>query len=139
MDKFEKEINKILPLSTTHLVYKNKIILSEKILKNLKISIKNNIKNPSKNLDVFIIKAVFDSEDDEYPLAIIVELNHLTPELELKPVLGYWKNFIYTPDDLLKYGFKKNHLDKMMNAVKNRTVSFRKIDSSIVEIFEKKK
>ncbi len=139
-EKLEQKINKILPLSKANLVYKNKIILSEsRIMKKLLASIKNNIKKPSKDIEVFIVEARFDFDDEEYPLAITINMNNLTTELKLNPVLGYMKNFLYTHKDLLKYGFKKSHLNQMINAVKNRLVSFRKISSPISEVFDKVK
>jgi hypothetical protein len=136
MDKLKDKINEVLPLLNTNLYYKNKLILSEKSLDKLENNIKKKIKNPSKKLNVFIIEGNFDPNDDKNTLSFTIAMYDLTPDLELEPVLGYMKSFYYSKDDLKKYEFNKIKLNKLVNAVKNRTVSFRKISSSVKEVFE---
>jgi hypothetical protein len=138
MEELKKKINKILPLSMENIYHKNKLILSEKTPEKIDNAVEEKVKNPSKNIQVFLIRARFNNNSN-HPFIISVIMTNITPESRLEHILGYMKTFVYTKDDLEKYGFDKSDLIKIMNAVKNRTVSFRKITSPISEVYESKK
>ncbi len=135
--KLEK-INNIIDVNKYHLFRNNKNILSANTFKMLKDELKQ-FEEPSKNLKVYLIQFNIDPKY-KYPLMINCTQNTLTPKLNL--VINdedMTTSVTYTPDELLKYGFKKNHLTKIMKAMKDDLISYRKPNvsiSSIVKLYE---
>lgn len=134
-NQLKNKINKIIPLSKTNLFYKNKLILSANTLKNLESDIRKDISNPSQDKTVFIIRVVYDPEDESAVLTINCSKKIITPDLELDDVVGSMKTFIYTQDDLDNLGFKSTHLKKIIKVVDKRLLS-KNITSSINDVLK---
>lgn len=116
-----EKISKVIPVSKTNLFYKNKLIITSNTLKKLEEDIKKNITNPKKDKDVYIVRVVYNEDDDDNILVINCSKKIITSELKLNNVIGTMKTIIYTKDDLEKHGFKKNHITKIINAVNKGT------------------
>ena len=140
MDKLNEKINKIkdtLDPYKDHLFVSNDLVASEKTTKALKEYVKNNYDAPSKNIKGFIIRMDLDKKN-KIPLRINCGQITLTPKLFIGPKDDdILQTFTYTTDELLKYGFKLNHIKKMMKAIKNNTISFEKSSVSISELLKK--
>ncbi len=133
MNNTKNKLNKIIPLSKTNLFYKNKLILSANTLKNMEVNIKKNINAPQNNKIVYIIRVVYDPTDTSNVLTISCSKKIITPELELKNVVGSMKNIIYTSEDLKNIGFNKTHLIKIIKTINNKLLT-KKITSNIKEV-----
>lgn len=133
--EIKNKINKIIPLGKTNLFYKNKLILSSNTLKNLEKDIKSNISNPKKDKIIFIIRVCYEPDDSSNTLVINCSKKILTPELELKNVVGSMKNIIYTNEDLENIGFTKKHINNIIKVVDNKLLA-KKITSSIYEVIQ---
>jgi hypothetical protein len=106
-------------------------------MKDIKTAIKNDYDAPKKNIKGFIIRLKID-KNNKKPLRINCCQITLTPKLFIGPKDDdILQTFIYTTDELLKYGFKLNHIKKMMKAIKNNTISFEKSSVSIYELLKK--
>ena len=117
MTDIKNKLEKIIPLSKTNLFYKNKLILTANTLKNLEKDIRENIIEPKKDKNVFVIRVVYDPTDEENILTISCSKKIITTDLELNNVVGSMKNIIYTLDDLDEIGFNKTILLKIIKAV----------------------
>lgn len=133
MPDIKNKLNKITPLSKTNLFYKNKLILSANTLKKLEKDIRENINHPKNDKTVFIIRVVYDPDDESNILTISCSKKIINPKLELVNVVGTMKNFIYTQDDLKNIGFNKNLLKKVIKIVDKKLLG-KKITSNINEI-----
>lgn len=133
--QYKNKINKIIPLSKTNLFYKNKLILSSNTLKNLESDIRKGISNPKKDKIVFIIRVVYDPEDESAVLTINCSKKIITPDLELDDVIGSMKTFIYTQDDLDNFGFTSTHLKKIIKVVNKRLLT-KNITSNINDVLK---
>ncbi len=138
MDKIIQKLDKIdniIDSNKYHLFRNNKNILSANTFKLLKEDLKH-FEEPSKNLKLYLIQFNIDSKY-KYPLIINCTQNTLTPKLNL--VVNEEDMTIavtYTSDELLKYGFKKNHIYKIINAMKDDKISYRKPNVSISNILK---
>ena len=135
MTDIKNKLEKIIPLSKTNLFYKNKLILTANTLKNLEKDIKENIIEPKKDKNVFVIRVVYDPTDEENILTISCSKKIITTDLELNNVVGSMKNIIYTLDDLDEIGFNKTILLKIIKAVDKKLLS-KKITSTINELLD---
>lgn len=135
MTDIKNKLEKIIPLSKTNLFYKNKLILTANTLKNLEKDIRENIIEPKKDKNVFVIRVVYDPTDEENILTISCSKKIITTDLELNNVVGSMKNIIYTLDDLDEIGFNKTILLKIIKAVDKKLLS-KKITSTINELLD---
>lgn len=135
MSQYKNKINKIIPLSKTNLFYKNKLILSSNTLKNLESDIRKDISNPKKDKTVFIIRVVYDPEDETAVLTINCSKKIITPDLELDDVVGSMKTIIYSQNDLDNLDFKLSHLKKIIYVVDKKLLS-KNITSSINDVLK---
>ena len=112
----------------------SKYILSEKSLPKLKKAIKVNVKAPSKDIKLYLIRFRYDLEN-KYPLRISVAPYFITEKLNLIPDSEEIALTIeYSSNELEKFGFKKEHINKIINAIKNKKVSFKELTESITNI-----
>jgi len=106
-------------------------------MKDIKTAIKNDYDAPKKNIKGFIIRLKID-KNNKKPLIINCTQVTVTPKLFVDSLDDdVFQIFTYTTDELLKYGFKLNHIKKMMKAIKNNTISFEKSSVSIYELLKK--
>ena len=130
------KIDKSYDMAQIHL-FKNPsstYILGEKTLAKLKKSIKENIKMPTKDVKVFLIKFKLNL-DDKYPLRISFAPYFITEKLNL--VSDYDNHALtieYSKDEFEKYGFNKEHIKKIIKAIKNNKVSYEELSDNITNI-----
>ncbi len=130
------KIDKTYDMSQIHIFKNSKFILSEKTLPKLKKAIKENIKFPSRDIKLYLIRFRFDLEN-KYPLRISIAPYFITEKLNLIPDSDDVALTIeYSSDELKKYGFKKEHITKIIKAIKNKKVSFKELSESITNILE---
>ncbi len=131
-------IDKTFDMSKIHLFKSggSKSLLSEKTMPKLKKAIKENIKPPSKNKKVYTIEFSLNI-DDIYPLRIICGQYTLTSKLALVMEDDDIALTIeYTQDELKKYGFQKEHIKKIIKAIKEQTATFTDLTDNITHILK---
>lgn len=117
-----------------YLYYKNKPILTAKNIKELKQSIKDNIKNPNKDIKVFTITFVYNTNPKKVfrincaEKTITTELDLVTRDFDLG------QSIIYSDKELEKFGFKKNHLTSIIKLIKNGDMPYDVMQVSITKI-----
>lgn len=112
----------------------SKYIICEKTIQKLKKAIKENIKEPNKDIDVYLIKFKINLNSN-YPITISCAPYIITENLNL--ITNHDDVAItikYSSDELKKYGLKKNHISKIINAVKNNKISFNQLTENISNI-----
>lgn len=121
-----------------YLFINKKIILQEKTIPKLKAQIKESLEKPDKNVSGFTISL---SIDEKYKYPLMVNCSQIT----ITPKLNYTQSdddasqtFVYTNEDLEKYGFNKKHLLKIMKAMKNDEISYEENTIPISEILSSK-
>lgn len=131
-------IDKTYDMSKIHLFQSGstKSILSEKTLPKIKKEIKENIKAPEKPKKVYLIEFNL-KPDTEYPLRINCSQRTLSPKL----ALGTKDDDItltvrYSSEELKKYGFKKEHIKRIIKAIKEDTASFKDLADNITHILQ---
>ncbi len=131
-------IDKTYDMSKYHLFKSGglKSYLSDATISKLKKSIKENIKSPSKNRKVYVI-SFFIKPESENPLRIVCGQYTLTTKLALVMEDDDVSLTIkYTKDELEKYGFKKEHIKKIIKSVKEKTASFVDFTDNITHILK---
>lgn len=138
MDKFNKRINAInetIDIDKNYLYRNNKIILFGSSFKELKEGVKE-FENPTKDLKVYSIDFNLDP-DYKYPLIINCTQTTITPKLNLVVKMDDMSlSITYTKEELIKYGFKKSHLTKIMRAIKYDLVSYDKSSIPITNLLK---
>ena len=127
-------IDDSIDMSKYHLFKNGKSILMEPTLSKLKKSIKENIKPPTKNTKVYVVN-FFVQANAKYPLKIFCVQFTITPTNALVAKdddIG--QTIFYSNDELLKYKFKKNHIQKIIKAIKNDLISYEKSYVSITDV-----
>jgi hypothetical protein len=114
-------------------LYRNykKILSSNKTtIKSINEDILENFDPPSKNIKIYKIVYGIDKKwkpaSFSYgPFFIICSQLTITPDLELKQLPDDKSQTItYTINELETIGFKKSHINKIIKAIKNKTISF---------------
>ena len=141
MDKFNKRIDKInetIDINQTYLYRNNKIILFAPSFKQLKEGVKE-FENPSKDLKAYSVDFNLDT-DYKYPLIINCTQTTITPKLNLVVKMDDMSlSITYTKEELIKYGFKKSHINKIIKAIKNDLLSYEKSSipiTTVVNLFK---
>ncbi len=127
-------IDNSIDLSKYHLFKKDKSLLSADNMIKLKKSIKENVKSPQKNTKVYIVNFSIDNTKNK-PFKIILAQFTLTTKLNL--IIDdddYSQTITFTEDELKKYKFRVNHINKIIEAFKNNKISFAKLSVSISKI-----
>lgn len=132
------KIDNLYDMKQIHLFKKSssKYILGDKTLPKLKKLIKENVKVPTKDIKVYLIKFKF-CPDNEYPLRISVGPYIITDKLNL--VMDHDNVALtikYSTDELDKYGFNHSHIDKIIKAIKNKKISYKNLTENITNILE---
>ena len=134
--KFD-DIKKVLDPIKVHIFVANELVASEKTTKILKEYIKNNVEEPKQNLKGYIIHLDIDKKS-KTPLQVEITQVTITKKLLVGPKDDdAFQTFTYSPDELIKNGFKMSHIKKMMKSIKNNLISFEKSSVSITELLKK--
>jgi hypothetical protein len=113
---------------------KSKYIISEKTIPKLEKIIKEEITPPKKDIPVFVIRFRFDLDND-IPLRIIATPYIITNKLNLiinSNNVGL--TIEYSKSELNKFGFDKEHIKKIIKAIKEETASFTDLSDNITHI-----
>jgi hypothetical protein len=140
MDKFDTKINQIkdvLTPSQTHLFVGGDLAASGKTPKEVKDYIKKTYNAPSKDIKSYLITLKINKTSDE-PLIVNCKELTITPKLIIKSTEDDgFQTFIYTKNDIIKFGFKMLHVKKIINAIKTESVSFERNSIPISELLKK--
>ena len=141
-DKVNKKLEKINELIDTkmlHLFHGKNLILSTKTLKEMKTKIYT-LEEPKKNIKVHLIRLKID-KNDTTPLIISCSQYTLTHDYDLYPQDDDpFQTITYTDNELIKYGFKMGHLQRIIKAIKNQLISFKQDVvpiTKIIKLFDK--
>ncbi len=139
MDKLTNILNKvsdIIDTKNSHMFVSNELVASGKTMKDIKTYVKDNYDAPEKDIKGYIIRLKID-KNYKTPLSITCMQITLTPKLFIKSGdEDGIQTFNYTTDELLKHKFSMTHLKKIMKAIKNDAVSYRKTSIPISEILK---
>jgi len=128
------KIDKSIDISVYHMFKNNKSVLTAKTLTDLKKEIKERVKPPSKNIKVFVINFSF-KEDNKYPFRITCGQYTITPKLAMVMKDDDSAQVIrYDIEEFNKYGFKKSHILKIIEAIKNDLISYESLGISITDV-----
>ncbi len=128
------KINNLIDTKLDHMFVGGDLIASEEILKDIKKSVKENYDAPKKDIKGYII-SIKSNINSKIPLSITCMQVTITPKLFIKSTdEDGVQTFTYSPDELIKYGFKLTQLKKIMKAIKNNEVSYRKTSVSISDV-----
>jgi hypothetical protein len=129
-------IDQTYDMNKYHLFKNNKSILEETSINNLKKAIKENIKPPKSDTKVFVINFSIRPEN-KFPLKIVCGQYTLTDKLALVMIDDDTSITItWTKDELKKFGFKKNHISKIIKAIKLDLVSYEDFHDSITHVLD---
>lgn len=138
-----KDIDSVLQTQTYHIFYKNNHLkqLSGPTPEKVKLLIKEHVNPPKNNKKVYIIRVKINNSNTHSNNKLIINClqQTITPTLALKIEKGdYMITISYSNEEFKKYGFKLSHVKKIINALKNHTVSLEKNIINITEILSKK-
>jgi hypothetical protein len=130
------KIDKSIDISVYHMFKNNKSVLTAKTLTKLQKEVKERIKPPSKDVKVFVMDfALSEEDDDKFPFRIICGQYTITPKLGMvMKEDDHAQTIRYNNDEFKKYGFKKSHISKIINAMKNDLISYENLGVSITDI-----
>ena len=136
MEEIFEKIKKIIDIKQYHIFINNKIIISDKSLKSLKEKIKEDFDNPEKEIKCFIVSLSI-KPDYKYPLTINCSQYTITQKLSLVcKDDDVSQTFTYSEKELINFGFKLDHIKKIMKALKKDLISLEKSSVSITNIFK---
>jgi len=136
MEKILNKINDIIDTKYDHMFVGNELVSSGNTLKEIKKYVKEQYDAPTKDIKGYIISIKIDKKG-KIPLSITCMQVTITPKLFIKSMEDDGvQTFNYSSDAVIKYGFKMSHLKKIMSAIKNDMVSYRKSGVSISEILK---
>ena len=111
----------------------NKIVVSAKSMLSLKKKIKEDFYNPTKDIECNIMRYSLDP-NYKYPLYISYTAYRITPKLQLFPSDNNEKfgmySVSYTKEELLKYGFELEHIQKILYVCNNDLIKFKLIGAT---------
>jgi hypothetical protein len=120
------KVNDLIDTKLDHMFVGGDLVASEKSLKDIKKSVKENYDAPKKNIKGYLIKIKI-NKNDKNILNISCMQVTITPKLfiEFGDEDGV-QRFTYSSNELIKYGFKLTQLKKIMKAIKNNEISYKK-------------
>jgi len=144
--KIEKKLDKVDEIINTKELHifnnKYKMILSGKNNKDIDKLIKT-LEPPKKETKIYYIRVIKSIEKNSNPLSINCTSITLTPDLDVfieDDDSG--QTVYYTDEDLLKYGFKMGHIQRIIKTVKYSLITFRPYAipiTKILKLFEEPK
>jgi hypothetical protein len=134
--KILDKVNDMIDIKMDHMFVGGDLIASEKSLKDIKKSVKENYDAPKKDIKGYIIRIKIDKKNKDILSISCMQLT-ITPKLLIKSDDDDGiQLFTYSSNELIKYGFKLTQLKKIMKAIKNNIVSYRKTSVPISDILE---
>ena len=133
------DIDSVLQTQTYHIFYRNKHLkqLTTPIPKKMDELIKEHVNPPKTNKKVFLIRMKYNPNNPKSKLIISCSQQTITTKLILTAEKGdYFITVKYSKEDLEKYGFKLNHIKKIIKALESRSVSLAVNSISIGEILK---
>lgn len=138
-EKIKKVLDKVKDLIDTkmdHMFVGGDIVASADTLKDIKKSVKENYDAPNKDIKGYVVSLKIDKKG-KIPLSITCMQVTITPKLFIKSTdEDGFQTFTYSPTELIKYGFKLIQLKKIMKAIKNNEISYRKTSIPISDVLE---
>jgi hypothetical protein len=123
IDNILNSVKKDIDIKKTHLFVGGELVSSQVTMKKIKEDVKENFDKPKKDIKGYIIKLRLD-KNDESPLIINCTQVTITPNLFIGNENGDgFQTFVFSKDELLKYGWKKEYIKKIIDAIKNKSVS----------------
>jgi hypothetical protein len=116
--------------------HKNKVIVDGKNMVELQKNIKQSIKNPSKDIKVFIVSFGY-NKNSKTPFRINCVQYTITPKLNLvSSERDFGQSITYTKEELEKYGFNNKYLFKIIKGIKEGNIPIGKMGISISEVIK---
>jgi hypothetical protein len=136
IDSLLNDINNSFDIKLYYLYINNKLICKEKTIPKIKSSLKESYKNSVADVKGYLVSFTIDNKY-KYPLMINCTSYTITPKLLMKTTDDDASQiFVYTADDLKKYGFNESHLFKIMKALKDESISFESNTVSISDVLK---
>lgn len=136
IQKILNKVNDIIDTKLDHMFVGGELIASAKTLKDIKNYVKENYDTPKKDIKGYVIRIKIDKKNK-------IVLNVSCMQVTITPKLLIRSDdddgiqlFTYSQDEILKYGFKLVQLKKIMKAIKNNEVSYRKTSVPISDILD---
>lgn len=130
------KVNDLIDIKMDHMFVGGDLISSEKSFKNIKKSVKENYDAPKKDIKGYVIRIKIDKKNKDI-LSIFCKQVTITPKLFIRfEDDDVFQLFTYSSNELIKYGFKLTQLKKIMKAIKNNEVSYRKTSVSISDVLK---
>lgn len=129
-------IDKSIDMSKYHLFKNNKSIIQDDSIAGLKKTLKELAKPPKSNKKVFVVNFSLDLNKKE-PLKVLCAQYTITPKLAL--VMkddDISQTVTWNMDELKKYGFKKQHINKIIKAISNDLISHQDSSVSITDVLD---
>jgi hypothetical protein len=134
----EKIIQKVIDPTKNYLYVGGDLVVSDKSIKKIKEFVKSEFDPPKKNIKGFLIKVNIKNTCKIFMNVSVTQIT-ITPKMFIGATDDdMFQIFTYSPDEMIKYGFKKGQLELMMNAIKNHLVSFEKNRITISELLKVK-
>ncbi len=130
-------IDDVLKSGSYHIFYKNKHLkeLSTPMPKKIKSLIEKHVNPPKTEKKVFLIRLEYDSRKKNNNLIMTISQKIIAPNLNFSiDSNGYILSVSYSNEELNKYGFKIEHIIKILNGMKNKQISLKKNITSISDI-----
>jgi hypothetical protein len=131
--KIINDINDIIDPQLDHLFVKNKLLISAKNAKEMKEKLLE-FDAPTKDIKAFNIRIKINKTGENI---LTINCTQQTINKKLKLVTeddDVFQVFTYSPEELIKYGFKLSHIKSMIKTVKNHLISYEKSSISFTEL-----
>jgi hypothetical protein len=130
------KVNDLINIKMDHMFVGGDIVASEKSFTDIKKSVKKNYDAPKKDIKGYVIRIKIDKKEKDI-LSIFCKQVTITPKLFIKSTdEDGFQLFTYSLSDLIKYGFKLTQLKKIMKAIKNNEISYKKDSVPISDVLK---
>jgi ribosomal protein S10 len=130
------KVNDLIDIKMDHMFVGGDLVASADLLKDIKKLVKENYDAPKKDIKGYVISLKIDKKG-KIPLSITCMQITITPKLFIKSTdEDGFQTFTYSSTELIKYGFKITQLKKIMKAIKNNEVSYRKTSVPISDVLK---
>ncbi len=132
------KINKVLDTTKYHVFYKTTELktLANKKMIDVKKAIKEQINPPKKDKIISIVDLKFNPNDEEKKIIIVCVKFILSKKLNITADNAV--TVIYSKKELEKYKFKKEHIEKIVQLIKDDKVDYQKQFINVSEILNTK-
>jgi hypothetical protein len=130
LDKLKKKYSEDL----IYVYHNNKQILKGNNLKEIKKNIKENVKNPSKDIKLYLITFSYMNKPKNIFMINCVQKTITSDSELISREMDLGQSIFYSKDDLDKIGFKKSHLEIIIKLIKTGDMPYDKDMISISKI-----